>query len=58
MMSIVPLQVRNVVIHSCPDLLLSLDLRGVNPTDVPFTIRSGRGRVGYSCREEGCGGKG
>ncbi len=35
-------QVRNVVIHSCPDLLLSLDLQGVDPTTVPFTIRYGR----------------
>ena len=32
------LQIRSVKIHSCRDLLIGLDLSGLNPTKVPFTM--------------------
>ena len=32
------LQIRSVKIHSCRDLLIGLDLSGLNPTEVPFTF--------------------
>ena len=31
-------QVRSVKIHSCRDLLIGLDLTGINPSTVPFTF--------------------
>ena len=33
------LQVRSVVILSCPDLTLGLDFQAVNPTHIPVTVQ-------------------
>ena len=33
-------QVRTVLLENCPDLMLKLDLTGVNPKDIPFNIRN------------------
>ena len=42
------LQVQSVKIHSCQDLLVGLDLTGINPSTVPFTfIHSGRVTVDF-----------
>jgi len=33
-------EVREVKVDSCSDLFISLDLRGVNPTDIPFRFKN------------------
>jgi len=33
-------EVREVMVESCSDLFISLDLRGVNPTDIPFRFKN------------------
>ena len=35
---ILPPQVRSIKVHSCRDLLIGLDLTGLNPTRVPITF--------------------
>jgi len=39
-------EVRSVVIESCLDLLIELDLTGVNPTEIPFKFKN-CGRVSF-----------
>ena len=41
------LQVRSVLIQSCQDLMVGLDLTGVNPKDIPFHFKN-CGRVSFS----------
>merc|ERR550517_987458 len=38
--TVLPSEVREVKVESCSDLFISLDLRGVNPTDIPFRFKN------------------